>query len=402
MVKIIPFRAFHYDFDSNIESLVAPPYDVISNVELFKQNPYNITHLELPTNYKTAADKLNDWISQKILKMTSNESFYIYRIKFIFQGEEITRLALISLLELSDFSERKVLPHEMTFPKCMDDRLNLIRATKANFSPVFMIYRGTNKIREILLKETKNTPLFQIKDEKKFTHEIWKVDDRHTINEITHHFNDISSVIIADGHHRYKTALNYYKETGKNGYVMTYLVDTNDPGLKVYPTHRLIKNSSSITVSQIHEKLQDLFEMRETSEEHELFIQLKKNKDRHAFGFYSREGKFLLLVLKQDINPINLISLKKSDSWKRLDVSILHEIIIKEKLGINGKVEFSKDPKQAIKLVISGDYDATFILNPTRISEIELITEKGELMPHKSTYFYPKPLSGVLIWVHDR
>ena len=402
MVEISPFQAYLYDSDE-FEGLVSKPYDVISNEELtiYKKNPFNITHLELPTSYEDAAKKLKEWINEKRLVPRKNKSIFIYKLNFSLNGENMERLAIFSLLKLSDFSEKKVLPHEMTFPKCMDDRLSLLRVTKANFSPVFMIYRGVKKIREIINEQIKKDSLCKIKDEDDFIHEIWEINEFDLIQEIVKIFSKIENVIIADGHHRYKTALKFFKETGKNPYILVYLVDMDDPGLTIFPTHRLIKDSNSITCSDIKQKLSDLFDIKEILERDLLLKELEQLRDKHVFGFVSKEKKFLLLKLKHNINPIKVITLKHSDAWKNLDVSILHEIIIKKKLGINGKLEFAKNPKYAINLVQSGEMDAAFILNPTKIGEIEEITQIGEVMPHKSTYFYPKPLSGALIWIHE-
>ncbi|NHI94698.1 MAG: DUF1015 domain-containing protein [Candidatus Lokiarchaeota archaeon] len=402
MVEISPFRAYHYNSDE-IDTFVSKPYDVISEEEkaIYKRNPYNITHLELPTNYNDAAQKLKEWINEKKLIPRDKKSIFIYKMNFSLKGEDFERIALLTLLKLSSFEEKKVLPHEMTFSKCMDDRLNLLRATKANFSPVFMIYRGIDSIKEIISEQIKNNPIYQIKDEDGFLHQVWEINDDKLIQEIIKKFNGVESVIIADGHHRYKTALKYHKKEGKNPYIMAYLVDVDDPGLIILPTHRLIKDSNAITNKVIKEKLSDLFEIKEIIDEDLLFQELERNKDNTSFGFASKKGKLLLLTMKKDINPVEKISTKQSDAWKKLDVTILNEIIIKKKLGIYKNLEFSKNPKKSIKLVKSGIMDAAFILNSTKITEVEEITKMGELMPHKSTYFYPKPLSGILIWIHN-
>ena len=289
----------------------------------------------------------------------------------------------------------------MTFPKCMDDRLNLLRATKANLSPVFMIYDGRDAIRTIISEESSKDKLFTITDEENFVHEIWEIDDPDKINVLISEFKEIESVLIADGHHRYKTALNYYKETGKNKKIMVYMVDMADPGLKILPTHRLIDKCNRVKVTNMRDRLQDTFDIQPVENASQLFKKLEEHEDAHSFGFYSCEDKYLFLQLKPGISPVDLITKEQSEDWKKLDVSVLHEIIIKNKLGINGKIEFSKNPRQAIDQVDCGDEEAAFILNPTRIKEVQIITKLGELMPHKSTYFYPKPLSGVLIWVHS-
>jgi len=381
---------------------VSKPYDVINEEELvrYKKNEWNITHLELPTSYDDAAHKLKAWIKDNILIMKNKPSIFIYKLTFKANGDKIQRLGLITLLELTEFSEKKTLPHEMTFPKCMDDRLNLLRATKANLSPVFMIYDGKEGIRNIISEEIKKDKLFTIKDEEDFVHEVWEINESNKIEQLIKNFEGIESVLIADGHHRYKTALNYYKETGKNKNIMVYMVDMEDPGLKILPTHRLIDKCNAVKVSNMTDKLSDIFEIKSVPDATQLFQELEKNEDKHAFGFYSCDDKFLFLKLKPKLNPVNLIKKEQSEDWKKLDVSVLHEVIIKNKLGIKSKIEFSKNPKQAIEQVDCGEEEATFILNPTRINEVQNITKLGELMPHKSTYFYPKPLSGVLIWVH--
>ncbi len=405
MVNISPFHAYHYNTDkfSSLEPLVSKPYDVISDEEkkIYKINEWNITHLELPTSYDDAALKLNTWIKDRVLIKREKASIFVYKLTFTLNGDSIERLGLISLLELTEFSEKKTLPHEMTFPKCMDDRLNLLRATKANLSPVFMIYEGREAIRKTVSEVIKKDPLFAIKDDENFIHEIWEISEGDEIDALVNNFKEIKSILIADGHHRYKTALNYYKETGKNKNIMVYMVDMEDPGLKILPTHRLIDKSNNDKASSISEKLSDIFDIKSVSSASELFQELGANENGHVFGYYSYEDKFLFLKLKPEIDPVDLIGLDQSDEWKKLDVSLLHEVIIKDRLDINGKIQFAKNPKKAINQVNCGEEEATFILNPTKIKQVQEITKSGELMPHKSTYFYPKPLSGVLIWVHE-
>ncbi|MHA1146836.1 MAG: DUF1015 family protein [Promethearchaeota archaeon] len=408
MPDIIPFRSYYYqegkDSDK-LKTLVAPPYDVIGEKEKaeLEKNPNNIVHVILPKTYEAAKERLEKMIEEGILSIKGDPCLYIYGIEYINPEteERIARYGIVGLLKLVEIfpAQEKVIPHEMTFHKYTEDRLKLIQQTDSNFSPIFMIYEGGGEAHKIIDKYViSQEPFLKTLDRDNFMHKIWEIRNEDDIKAIQDLIKK-NRLIIADGHHRYITCLRHSRHGGCK-YIMTLFIDFNDPGLIIYTTHREVSKLPIKNIKEFKEKVEEYF----TIEVLEHFITLKDlmnyNKNNHVFGVYF-QNKYIFLKLKESIKPEDIISGIHSNEWKNLNIPILHEILLEKCLGVKKGINFIKDVKIGLEKVKRGEINALFLLNPTTLSEIQTITHLKEIMPQKSTYFYPKPLSGLLIHRHS-
>ena len=408
MPELLPFRSYYFreGKDSKIlKTLVAPPYDVIGEEEknLLKQNPDNIVHVILPDSYEKAKEKLEELIRNKILITEKEKCLYIYGIDYINPEteERLSRYGIVGLLKLVEIfpARDNVIPHEMTFRKYTEDRLKLIQQTEANFSPIFMIYDGAGKAHQIFEKYIENKPFLQAQDRDNFTHKIWEVRGEKDIKELQELIKQ-NQVIIADGHHRFITSLRHSRQGGCP-YIMALFIDFNDPGLIIYTTHREVKKLPVNSIEEFNDKVSDTFIVEILDHFRTLQDLMEYNKEQHVFGVYFKK-KFLFLRLKKGILPHGVISGTHSNEWKNLNIPILNELLLQNCLNVKKKdINFIKDVKKGLQNVNEGKIDALFLLNPTTLSEIQTITRLKEIMPRKSTYFYPKPLSGLVIHRHS-
>jgi uncharacterized protein (DUF1015 family) len=409
MPELISLRCFYYSKGKDpsvLRSLVAPPYDVISEEEkqeLKNKNPNNICHVILPETYEGAGLKLDRMIENHTLVSNNNRCICIYGIEYIKPktGEKITRYGFVGLLKLAEIfpAVDGIVPHEMTFKKFTEDRLNIIEKTDANFSPIFTIYNGNGSAIKIFNKYIKTEPFLTTLDREGFTHKIWMVSSEEDIAE----FQDIIKkhpVIIADGHHRYITCLRHSRNGGCK-YIMALFIDFNDPGLIIYTSHRQIHNLPVESLEDFRNRVKNTFIIKEDIQSLQNLTDLmEKNMGKHVFGCYFK-NKFIFLKLKEEIDFKGFISGNHSKEWKNLSLPILHDILLKNCLNVKQEdISFIKDEDKGIENVEKGNIDALFMVNPTTLEEIQKITQLGEIMPQKSTYFYPKPLSGLIIHRH--
>jgi len=410
MPELIPFRCFYYRNGTNgeeLKDLVSPPYDVISKEErnfCIDKSPDNICHVILPDEYEEAGRKLNEMIESKTLIADKERCLCIYGIDYIKPDtkETISRYGFVGLLKLVEIFPARdgVIPHERTFQKFTQDRLQIIRQTDANFSPIFTIYNGNGSAEKIFQKFINTRPFLQTLDRDGFTHKIWKVCETEDIAEIQEIVKE-HPVIIADGHHRYITSLRRSREGGCK-YIMSLFIDFNDPGLIIYTSHRQIHNMPVKSIEELKNKVKDNFEVVGHFKDLDMWKRcMEDNKGKHVFGCYFQE-EFIVFKLKNKIKPIELIPGKNSTECKQLNLTILHHILLKGSLGIEEKdISYIKGIKNGVKSVDTNeDIEALFIVNPTTLEEVHKITALGELMPQKSTYFYPKPLSGLIVHQH--
>ncbi|MHA2182014.1 MAG: DUF1015 family protein [Promethearchaeota archaeon] len=409
MPELISLRCFYYrkgKDPSVLRSLVAPPYDVISEEEkqdLRKRNPNNISHVILPETYEGAGRKLNEMIDNQILISNKNRCICIYGIEYLRPntGEKITRYGFVGLLKLAEIfpAADGIVPHEMTFKKFTEDRLNIIEKTDANFSPIFTIYNGNGSAINIFKKYIDTPPFLETLDREGFTHKIWMVSNEEDIKEFQNIIKS-HSVIIADGHHRYVTCLRHSRNGGCK-YIMALFIDFNDPGLIIYTSHRQIHKLPAENLEDFRDKVKFSFNITENINDiQDLRNLMEYNKGKHVFGCYFK-NRYIFLELKKEINIEEYISGNHSKEWKNLSLPILHEILLKNCLNIEKEdISFIKDEEIGVEKVDKKIIDALFIVNPTTLEEIQKITQLGEIMPQKSTYFYPKPLSGLVIHRH--
>ena len=433
-MQVEPFKAFRFDASvvGDVGNCMAPPYDVISpdqQEQLYQKNPYNLVRIiKGKTNasdngednqYTRAAAYLADWIDDGVLKQDPAEAIYAYVQDFELAGIRYQRHSFIALGKLEEFGAI-VKPHEQLLRKPMIDRLNLKQATSADFGLVFMLYEDPRKIAETIMEEAVNAePLICFVDEQDVRHRLFAVTAKDDIRQIVDMMSD-KSCIIADGHHRYTTGLRYCEEnsdpTAK--YQMMAFANVQQGGLIVLATHRIVCNLDSFDMKQLLSDLEERFDVvefgfdstktkRQARQEMLERMQAEHEKDKNAFGIYGSDEAFYVAVLK-DTRAMDTVVPDKSPAWRMLDVSILHKLILEELLGIDEEkqtqgenLQYVKDTPTAIDESIAridaGQAQVAFFMNPVKIQQLKTVTDAGERMPQKSTYFYPKVYSGLTI-----
>ncbi len=436
-MEIKPFKAYRFNEQvaGDAGNCIAPPYDVIDDQlrdKLYKKSKYNIVQITkgktTPSDsadnnqYTRAAKLLDEWLKSGALKRDDKDSVYGYVQDFEIAGVKAQRISFIALAKLEELG-KNIKPHEFTLTGPKADRLNLRRATKASFGLIFMLYNDSKNIADKSIKKAmKQKPLIDFVDEQGVRHRLFALIDTKDIDAITK-MMDTQTCVIADGHHRYETALNYYKETGDPSaqYVMTAFVNSRQKGLLILATHRLIQNVRNFDSKKFLMDIQKDFELTAFSFDSQIAKQQARqkmsdkmkaefDKDKNAFGVYIGNGSFYTAVLK-DKKLMDAVAPDKSEHWKSLDAAVLHKLIIEKDLGIDekglaegGNIEYVKDTgdgiDDCIKQVDTGQKQAALFMNPTKMKQIEMVTATGERMPQKSTFFYPKVYTGLVINKH--
>jgi len=422
------FKAVRYNPKKvkDLSYVVAPPYDVIPKDMqdmLYRNNPHNIVRLILGKIKKSDDPKNNRyirakrffdlWLKKGVLGQDKSESFYIYSQKYSYVNKDIERIGFIGLMGL-DLGKggAKVLPHENTLLAPKIDRLSLMREVRANLSPIFVLYDDKkHKIVNMLKNFCSKEKVILDIDFENVRHRVWRLDKAGMIKKIEN-FMGNKNIFIADGHHRYEVARMYSQEIQNKNlpralkdnsrYLMVYFVESDEKILTILPAHRLVKNMGSLKRTAILEKLSEFFVTEKMPSLKSMMARLHGLSSSHVFGMYLGAQGLYILRLK-DIKEVDKVIKDKSKDWRRLDVSILHLFILQHVLGIRDEddnIEFVKDEKETVKLVDSGKFKIAFMLNPTKARQVERIAKLGERMPRKATYFYPKPLSGLVINKH--
>ncbi|MHA1943892.1 MAG: DUF1015 domain-containing protein [Candidatus Thorarchaeota archaeon] len=439
MVRVKPFKAYRYDEQKagDLSRLVTPPYDIIKGTKidyLQSLSEHNIAWLiknkpqdddsETNNQYSRARDHLNRWMNEGILKQDDSESFYVYGQDFEIEGKKLFRFGFIGLIELEEFASSApssgafsgVLQHEETLPKDIEDRLSLCRFCMANFGQIFVIYPDhKGEVDAVLEKNMKADPVGDITDAEGIRHRLWQIDKKADTDEITALMKD-KYVIIADGHHRYKTALALSKEhpdLESAKHRMLTFVNISNPGLVVLPTHRLVQNLEDFSQDSLLKQMDEYFDVKNFDSSDEMFELMDKmfKVGKHSFGLFVNDGKFYAMTLK-DLSIMNKLLSDKSAELRGLDVAILHALILDKMLGINkeklaqgtvkggGYVSYIKGIGDAVEESIKSvknTAQAVFFMNPTRVDEVEAISKNFECMPQKSTFFQPKVWTGFTI-----
>jgi len=405
--------------------VVAPPYDVISErmrEELYRLSPHNVVRVILgkerkgdnraANKYKRAARYLDSWIENAILRRDDKEALYLYQQNYLYKSGLKKRIGFIGLMKIEDPSSSLVLPHEYTFSKPKADRFNLIKETKANTSPIFCIFRDSgDKVTSSLRSAASSAaPAIDIELEG-VRHRVWKLTDRKRISRISKAMAS-KQVFIADGHHRYEVALAYRnrmrrllkkKDAGPYENVMVYFSSLTDENLVIFSTYRVIKSLGKMKWQDIEKRLSGYFTVSRVRDGETMFAKLEKVKSGYAFGIYYKDGGFRVIKLKDSSVLDEVIKADKSRVWKRLNVTVLHFLVFDhilkvDKTRANDKnIIYTKDEKHAVRLVDEGTCDIAFFQLPTKVDEVRNIARNGDRMPHKSTYFYPKLLTGLVL-----
>ena len=424
MAEIKPFKGLRYtEKAGDISDLACPPYDIISSEEkiaLLEKSPNSLIRLELPViggsedieQYRSAGDTLRAWLREEILKRDEKDSIYIYEMDFSVQGKNYKVKGFVSLVKLEPFSKGIILPHEETLSKAKTDRFNLMKVTGCNFSQIYSLYMDEdNSVFGLIEGASQKEPDTVFTDKDSVTHRMWCVDDSAFITELTAKMAD-KKLYIADGHHRYETALNYQKyvennldETGSSDHVMMMLVNMENSGLVVFPTHRIVRDLPSFDYNAVCDKCKEYFDITPylNREKGEAGLEQAYREGNKAFVMFTGDNNYTLLVLK-DISVMDTVIPEGCKALRQLDVSVLHSLVLERIFGIDkenmaGQINltYTRSADEAIGAVDGQRANCCFLLNPTRVGEIREVAAAGDKMPQKSTYFYPKLTTGLVM-----
>jgi uncharacterized protein (DUF1015 family) len=451
MAEIRAYRGVRYNAGEigNLSSVIAPPYDVVSPERrewLADASPYNVIRLELPQPeggrdaYETAAHLYQEWLTAGILVREATPALYPYAQTFrLPSGEERTRAGVLALLRLHEYSEGIVLPHEETLPKAKEDRFRLLSAARAQFSPIFGIYDpGESHVRRWLQEAMQGTPAVDVVDTEEASQQVMAATaaaDDVTAEEITqggsvrHRLWTSAEaelaqrlagtlaplpVFIVDGHHRYETALRYRRENGSGAawadYIMIYLVAMNDPGLVVFPTHRMVTGLVGTDWNAVRHRLAQHFDF----DSHPIQLPADPIRMAEAITGPLRHGTLAMLappfqrierlILRDPAAVERRVGAGRSEVWRRLDVVALHELALAEALGLRetrgeaSGVSYTRDAVEAVEAVMDHPDRAAFFVPAPTVHDVREVALAGEKMPEKSTYFWPKAISGLVIF----
>lgn len=449
-VKSFKTITYNKELVGNIGHCLAQPYDVISRELLdqyYSQCPYNVVRLTLNRKSDSDTDKDNrytraleifkSWKDKRVLVESKTPLFWAYEQEFKLRDEgslsggktkEITKKlnGFIGLVKLHDYSEKAILPHEKVLKGPLEDRIKLIETTKMQFEYIYGIYNDPSKrIDTILEKSRKDKPFVDYYESfVGVTHRLWKIEDKSSISSISKVVNN-KKIYIADGHHRYAAMLEVrnrmrkrYPDAGPNApweYIIMYLVNFNNDGLSILPTHRVLHDLDISRIKELNTKIEEYFHVKSypfhNGEEEKARLKWlhdlkEKYPGEHKFGAYIKKIKrYYLLTLKDSEAYEELVDLPYSSVWKLLDVNIINTLILRNILGLTEaelsgqtSITYVKDIKEAISSVNKGINQVALILNPPSLKDIVTVAENGEKMPRKATYFYPKPLSGLVFY----
>jgi uncharacterized protein (DUF1015 family) len=436
MAEFLPFRGVTYNSNiiGNLADVIAPPYDVISPLEqeaFYLRHPQNVIRLILGKTqpgdnghknvYTRSADYLNRWLTDGILIRDDQPGFYLTAVTFNTGDVPITRYGIIGVVRLEPFEKGIILPHERTFSKVKSEQFQLMKSCHANFNPVFSLYSDENGTFEYMRSVVQNVPAaVDLLDGDGLRQQLWPIRDQMTTDFVT---NSIQSqrVYIADGHHRYETALNFknwvkendpsYSPTHPANFVMMNLVSMKDPGLLILPAHRLLKEVSSEAQQRMLKQAADYFEIHSFPTEQGVDNALQQasellnaRSESHAIGLYMKANKAIYVLVLKPGTMERLFLTEMPTSLLDIDVTVLTRLLMMELLGFDQqrlddetKIAYRTTAEDAVEAVQNGEADMTFILNATKIDQVQRISEEGLIMPRKSTYFYPKLISGQVI-----
>jgi uncharacterized protein (DUF1015 family) len=412
MADVQPLRALHYDLDQAgpLDRLTAPPYDVIDaslRAELAARSPHNAVEIDLPEGedrYAHAADLLEQWKSEQILVQDEEPALWAleqtYRMP---DGSERVRSGFFCRVRITDYGPGLIRPHERTHPAAKQDRLQLMRATKANLSPIFALYPDPDgAARSALEPATAGTPWGEVTDDDGTTHRIWQVGDPEAIEAVQAALAD-RELLIADGHHRYETARTYAEEIGGEGehrYVLMCLVSLSDPGLTILPTHRLVGGLNEGRRERLAELLEREFSSQPVSLD-EVAPETPRNGGLPVYGYV--DGDETCTLELRSAEPAENALAEHSETYRRLDTAVLEKLVLEDALGMTEDdishqrgLGYARDLEEVMRGLHSGEYEIAFLLRPTPVEQVRGVAEAGETMPPKSTYFYPKILTGLL------
>jgi len=413
MAEILPLTALHYELarTGGLQPVVAPPYDVIDEhqrVELEARSPYNVVRIDLPRGngdpYEHAAGLLQEWRAQGVIVRDPNPALWaLAQVYTGPDGRSRTRRGFLARVRVTDYGAGRIRPHERIHPGPKEDRLRLTRATKANLSPIFALFSDpAGNAWNALQPFTEGEPWGHSTDDDGTLNRLWRVDDEAAVETVKAALTP-TELLIADGHHRYETARAYAEEIGGEGphrFALMCLVALEDPGLSVFPTHRLVNGLTPDQHEALANALRRDFEIEPLGSTDDLVP--APGQDIRIGYIDAHFRKPFRLTLKDPAIADSALA-DHAEPYRRLDTAVLEALILKGALQMQDEqidqlqgLGYARDATQALALVQSGQYDAAFLMAPTPVKRIQALTESGESMPAKSTYFFPKVPTGLV------
>ena len=416
MVEIRPFKAIRYTSEAgDSEDLITQPYDKIDlqmQKEYYAKSPYNYCRLILPieeNKYNVANERIMQWLKEGIIAKETQPAIFVSRQEFTLEGKKYVRTGIIAALKLYNYSENMVFPHEGTYKAPKADRLNMLRTVQKDLEPVFLIYQDHEKKTIAFLEETAKTePITKVTDSLQVNHTIWKVTDPEKISQLQAVLGP-KTMVITDGHHRYESAIAYRDEIrSKDNFTddsafnfhMSYMVPVQEEGLVVLPTHRLLKEYK--LTPELLEAFKFFFEVYDIEPDVKgIETFLKQHVNEHAFCIYDG-SKAYGLTLKHDKAVYDFVNANVSKETKIFDVVILRDIVFKfilktGELNMDENILYVRWTKAAVEKVNRGEASIAFLVNPISAKTVAEIAQQHELLPEKSTDFYPKMVSGLMM-----
>jgi uncharacterized protein (DUF1015 family) len=412
MADAQPIQTLRYNPEvaGPLEDLIAPPYDVIDDelrAQLVARSPHNVVEIDLPESYDGAAETLAEWRERGVLTQEDEPAIWVLRQDYTApDGSTRTRRGFFARVRVEDYGAGRIRPHERTHPGPKEDRLRLTRATRANLSPIFSLFPdASGAATEMLAHATSGDPFAQVTDHEGTRNTLWRVSDPESIAALQAALAD-AELLIADGHHRYETARAYADELGGEGdhrYVLMFLVSLDDPGLLVFPTHRILTGLKDDSEKQlaIRDVARRDFEIEQLDDAREL--EPPADGDRVAFGYMDSFLKRPVRLTLKDQSIADEALPGMPEPYRRLDTAVLEALVLRGALGMSEDdishlrgLDYSKNLDDAIERVESGAADAGFFMRATPVEQVREVAAAGESMPPKSTYFFPKVPTGLV------
>jgi uncharacterized protein (DUF1015 family) len=412
MAEVQPLRTLRYNLEKTggLQDVVAPPYDVIDaeqRARLAAKSPYNVVHIDLPEGngdrYEHAAAILETWRSGDVVVQDEIPALWALRQAYTGpDGRDRTRHGFLARVRVEPYGPGRIRPHERTHPGPREDRLRLTRATKANLSPIFALFSDPDRTATDALTGNIDHPWAETTDEDGTQNRLSRIADEAAISTVRAALTD-TELLIADGHHRYETARVYADEVGGEGphrYVLMCLVALEDPGLTVFPTHRLIKGLSPDQQEALASILRNVFEIEELQDQASL---APPTSDEIKIGYIDAHFRRPFMLTLKDKAAVDAALPQHAEPYRNLDTAVLEALILRGALEMTDEdidhlsgLGYARDNNNALELVQRGEYDAAFFMAPTPVERIQQVAATGESMPPKSTYFFPKIPTGLL------
>jgi uncharacterized protein (DUF1015 family) len=432
LAEIRPFRGVRYQqgLAGELADIICPPYDIITprlQQELYRRNPYNFVRIEAgrelaqdtstDNKYTRSRATLEQWLAEGALVTDPVPAIYLHDHYFNYEGGELRRRAVIARVRLEEWDKGVVRPHEGTLAEYRGDRFSLLWALQANTSPILSLFQDRGgQVASLLVQVGESQPIADFSQSNQ-RHQLWAITQPETINKLADYFTDWP-LYIADGHHRYESALAFQRErrTGFSAredkpydFVMMALVDFTDPGVLILPPHRLVGGIPKATLGQLSAKLESLFDIEELSlDEADVWAKVDRmlagGRGEVKFALFGlAEDRLLMLRLRDSAAASQMIPYFHSELYKKLDVSVLDHIILEELLGLGSGgegavIDFSYGGREAVNRVLEQEYQLAFLLRPIKPEVIKAVADADDRMPRKSTYFYPKAPAGLVLY----